>query len=173
MKGLSRSVTANTRNRNATTPKWTPDAHPRRYAPMRNAVQNGQLNWSERTTNRAASRRTLNALRLAGAPGFEPGDGGIKIRCLTTWLRPNTAAPVPVRTRADHTQGGRADQRKVSRSRQLPEGSWQGAEPPRPSSSPAPRSCAIPRPCGRASPGPWRVYATPRTTPPASRPESR
>ena len=25
---------------------------------------------------------------LAGAPGFEPGDGGIKIRCLTTWLRP-------------------------------------------------------------------------------------
>src|SRR3569832_619329 len=28
---------------------------------------------------------------LAGAPGFEPGNGGIKIRCLTTWLRPNTA----------------------------------------------------------------------------------
>ena len=28
---------------------------------------------------------------LAGAPGFEPGDGGIKIRCLTTWLRPNEA----------------------------------------------------------------------------------
>jgi hypothetical protein len=27
--------------------------------------------------------------RLAGAPGFEPGNGGIKIRCLTTWLRPN------------------------------------------------------------------------------------
>ena len=27
---------------------------------------------------------------LAGAPGFEPGDGGIKIRCLTTWLRPKT-----------------------------------------------------------------------------------
>src|SRR5215469_13024824 len=26
---------------------------------------------------------------LAGAPGFEPGNGGIKIRCLTTWLRPN------------------------------------------------------------------------------------
>ncbi len=26
--------------------------------------------------------------RLAGAPGFEPGNGGIKIRCLTTWLRP-------------------------------------------------------------------------------------
>jgi hypothetical protein len=27
---------------------------------------------------------------LAGAGGFEPPDGGIKIRCLTTWLRPNT-----------------------------------------------------------------------------------
>ena len=27
---------------------------------------------------------------LAGAPGFEPGNGGIKIRCLTTWLRPKT-----------------------------------------------------------------------------------
>ncbi len=27
-------------------------------------------------------------LYLAGAPGFEPGNGGIKIRCLTTWLRP-------------------------------------------------------------------------------------
>jgi hypothetical protein len=25
---------------------------------------------------------------LAGAPGFEPGNGGIKIPCLTTWLRP-------------------------------------------------------------------------------------
>src|ERR1700686_2474537 len=28
--------------------------------------------------------------RLAGAPGFEPGNGGIKIRCLTTWLRPKS-----------------------------------------------------------------------------------
>ena len=26
---------------------------------------------------------------LAGAGGFEPPNGGIKIRCLTTWLRPN------------------------------------------------------------------------------------
>jgi hypothetical protein len=26
---------------------------------------------------------------LAGAGGFEPPYGGIKIRCLTTWLRPN------------------------------------------------------------------------------------
>lgn len=29
---------------------------------------------------------------MAGAPGFEPGNGGIKIPCLTTWLRPNAAA---------------------------------------------------------------------------------
>jgi hypothetical protein len=28
---------------------------------------------------------------LAGAGGFEPPYGGIKIRCLTTWLRPNTS----------------------------------------------------------------------------------
>src|SRR3981081_3459144 len=26
---------------------------------------------------------------LAGAEGFEPSDAGIKIRCLTAWLRPN------------------------------------------------------------------------------------
>ncbi len=41
--------------------------------------------------------------RLAGAPGFEPGNGGIKIRCLTTWLRP--------KTRADHTGDGGTGQR--------------------------------------------------------------
>ena len=29
---------------------------------------------------------------LAGAPGFEPGNGGIKIRCLTAWRRPNRRA---------------------------------------------------------------------------------
>ena len=28
---------------------------------------------------------------VAGAGGFEPPDGGIKIRCLTTWLRPNAS----------------------------------------------------------------------------------
>ena len=27
---------------------------------------------------------------MAGAAGFEPTDGGIKTRCLTTWRRPNT-----------------------------------------------------------------------------------
>jgi hypothetical protein len=30
---------------------------------------------------------------MAGAPGFEPGDGGTKNRCLTAWLRPNENAP--------------------------------------------------------------------------------
>ena len=27
-------------------------------------------------------------ITLAGAPGFEPGDGGTKSRCLTAWPRP-------------------------------------------------------------------------------------
>jgi hypothetical protein len=40
---------------------------------------------------------------LAGAPGFEPGDGGIKIRCLTTWLRPNVVGLPPYRA----SSGGR------------------------------------------------------------------
>ena len=39
-------------------------------------------------------------LILAGAPGFEPGNGGIKIRCLTTWLR-----PIALGSGADHTGG--------------------------------------------------------------------
>ena len=30
-----------------------------------------------------------NEISLAGAGGVEPPYGGIKIRCLTTWLRPN------------------------------------------------------------------------------------
>ena len=31
----------------------------------------------------------FSALALAGAGGIEPPNGGIKIRCLTAWLRPN------------------------------------------------------------------------------------
>jgi hypothetical protein len=45
---------------------------------------------------RAASKSSLFSQlfrmltkNLAGAGGFEPPYGGIKIRCLTTWLRPN------------------------------------------------------------------------------------
>jgi hypothetical protein len=49
---------------------------------------------------------------LAGAPGFEPGDGGIKIRCLTTWLRPIA--------RADHTGAGVAGQMVRARPPALP-----------------------------------------------------
>ncbi len=30
--------------------------------------------------------------RLAGVPGFEPGNAGIKNRCLTAWRYPNTVA---------------------------------------------------------------------------------
>jgi hypothetical protein len=33
-------------------------------------------------------RATSSTGRLAGAAGFEPTHGGIKIRCLTTWRRP-------------------------------------------------------------------------------------
>jgi hypothetical protein len=31
------------------------------------------------------------AVVLVGVLGFEPRNGGIKIRCLTTWLHPNTS----------------------------------------------------------------------------------
>src|SRR4029077_11466419 len=54
---------------------------------------------------------------LAGAPGFEPGNGGIKIRCLTTWLRPNkcrrTAANYPRARRPDHSGADRPNQRPL------------------------------------------------------------
>ena len=33
-------------------------------------------------------RTDIVCLIMAGAGGFEPPYGGIKIRCLTTWLRP-------------------------------------------------------------------------------------
>ena len=31
---------------------------------------------------------------MAGAEGFEPSNAGIKIRCLTTWRRPNRAGTI-------------------------------------------------------------------------------
>ena len=41
---------------------------------------------------------------MAGAGGFEPPYGGIKIRCLTAWLRPNMAARLaPHGKRADNS----------------------------------------------------------------------
>jgi hypothetical protein len=57
-----------------------------------------KLTQAQRRANRG--KRQQN--QLAGAPGFEPGNGGIKIRCLTTWLRP--------KARRDHTCGNAADQ---------------------------------------------------------------
>jgi hypothetical protein len=48
---------------------------------------------------------------VAGAPGFEPGNGGIKIRCLTTWLRPKCAK------RPDHT--GVAGRNQMPRGQRL------------------------------------------------------
>src|SRR5688572_29920455 len=38
--------------------------------------------------------RPLKALeKVAGAPGFEPGNGGTKNRCLTAWRRPIGTVP--------------------------------------------------------------------------------
>ena len=47
--------------------------------------------------------------QLAGAGGIEPPNGGIKIRCLTAWLRPNrlnrnARAMRPVRTGSDNAR---------------------------------------------------------------------
>ena len=38
---------------------------------------------------------------LAGAAGFEPANGGIKSRCLTTWRRPTSAAALGGRARTE------------------------------------------------------------------------
>ena len=36
-----------------------------------------------------AARRLTH---MAGAAGFEPTNNGVRVRCLTTWLRPNMMA---------------------------------------------------------------------------------
>jgi hypothetical protein len=72
---------------------------------------------SQRYLNTCGRVRTDANESMAGAPGFEPGNGGIKIRCLTTWLRPNAAA--------DHTGAPAPDQRSlaaVGGSRYIPAG---------------------------------------------------
>jgi hypothetical protein len=46
--------------------------------------QNGLAEQSQKT-----NRQTMSMRYVAGAGGFEPPHGGIKIRCLTAWLRPN------------------------------------------------------------------------------------
>ncbi len=46
--------------------------------------------------------------RLAGVPGFEPGNAGTKNRCLTAWLYPKKtrfiATPAPYSDSCDWTQ---------------------------------------------------------------------
>jgi hypothetical protein len=49
-----------------------------------------QISLNGRTYLTGATAKRLKS--LAGAGGFEPPHGGIKIRCLTTWLRPNAVA---------------------------------------------------------------------------------
>src|SRR5262249_44105879 len=51
---------------------------------------------------------------LAGAGGLEPPNGGIKIRCLTTWLRPISGGLLAPRRRADHSGRAVGDQRRWS-----------------------------------------------------------
>ena len=41
---------------------------------------------------------------MAGAAGFEPTDGGIKTRCLTTWRRPKFDAVLRWQGRLDSNQ---------------------------------------------------------------------
>jgi hypothetical protein len=45
----------------------------------------------------------ISALALAGAGGIEPPNGGIKIRCLTAWLRPNCRSQTARRRAAPDT----------------------------------------------------------------------
>ena len=61
--------------------------------PAQNFQMRGKLNFQMRWKFRIEKGHLLNkfsALALAGAGGIEPPNGGIKIRCLTAWLRPNS-----------------------------------------------------------------------------------
>ena len=60
--------------------------------PAQSFQMRGQLNFQTRSKFQFEQSNLLNkisALTLAGAGGIEPPNGGIKIRCLTAWLRPN------------------------------------------------------------------------------------
>ena len=59
------------------------------------SIQNGEMSPFRMENGRPNNQLEDNE-NLAGAPGFEPGDGGIKIRCLTTWLRPSSVGKAPV-----------------------------------------------------------------------------
>src|SRR6187397_3169986 len=60
--------------------------------PAQNFQMRGQLNFQMRSKfqfEQSNLLNTISVLALAGAGGIEPPNGGIKIRCLTAWLRPN------------------------------------------------------------------------------------
>ena len=60
--------------------------------PAQNFQMRGQLNFQTPSKFQFEQSNLLNkisVLALAGAGGIEPPNGGIKIRCLTAWLRPN------------------------------------------------------------------------------------
>ncbi len=55
----------------------------------------------------------IGCVPLAGAGGIEPPNGGIKIRCLTAWLRPNAPEKAAnLGGRAEHNDAISADQQK-------------------------------------------------------------
>jgi hypothetical protein len=54
------------------------------------------------------AKSLVSAECVAGAGGFEPPYGGIKIRCLTAWLRPNCASSVQFGRRSGATIVGGA-----------------------------------------------------------------
>jgi hypothetical protein len=56
---------------------------------------------------RTPQRIDFIELNLAGAEGLEPSNGGIKIRCLTTWLRPKSRWDHTCRREADQSPDGR------------------------------------------------------------------
>src|SRR4051812_863137 len=57
--------------------------------------------WGDGAGDSYFPDRFMRSYGLAGAPGFEPRNGGIEIRCLTTRLRPNQArgpyTSIPIR----------------------------------------------------------------------------
>jgi hypothetical protein len=60
--------------------------------PAQNFQMRGKRNFQMRRKillQQGHSSNKISMLDLAGAGGIEPPNGGIKIRCLTTWLRPN------------------------------------------------------------------------------------
>ena len=61
------------------------DLNPRALGPNVRGFVQAESWFQDLTPARCA---VANRGGLAGAPGFEPGNGGIKILCLTTWLRP-------------------------------------------------------------------------------------